>query len=104
MRKLFIPILSLSLFLFACDTAKESTQSDTTQTMQEEANPAAEGFDMAGSDKEAIAIADEVMEAMGGRKAYDNTRFISWNFFGARKHIWDKQTGDVRIETPRSGE
>ncbi|MEM8891728.1 MAG: hypothetical protein AAGD28_27360 [Bacteroidota bacterium] len=104
MRKLFIPILSLSLFLFACDTAKESTQSDTTQTMQEEANPAAEGFDMAGSDKEAIAIADEVMEAMGGRKAYDNTRFISWNFFGARKHIWDKQTGDVRIENPRSGE
>ncbi len=47
------------------------------------ANPAADGFDMAGSDPKAVEIADQVMQAMGGRKAWDNTHYISWNFFGA---------------------
>ncbi|HMP29821.1 MAG TPA: hypothetical protein PKD85_09480 [Saprospiraceae bacterium] len=61
-------------------------------------NPAAQGFDTANSDAKAIALADDVMKAMGGRKAWDRTRFITWNFFGARKHIWDKKTGNVRIE------
>lgn len=61
-------------------------------------NPAAEGFDAEGSDPEAIALADEVMRSMGGRKAWDETRFLSWDFLGSRKLLWDKQTGDVRIE------
>lgn len=61
-------------------------------------NPPAEGFDVDGSDRAAIAIADEAMEAMGGRAAYDNTRYLSWNFFGSRKHVWDKLTGDIYIK------
>ncbi len=61
-------------------------------------NPAADGFDAAGSDARAIKIADEVMAAMGGRKAWDNTHLISWNFFGARHLIWDKWTGNVRVD------
>ncbi len=64
-------------------------------------NPAAEGFDAINSDAKAIEIADNVMEAMGGRKAWDKTRYITWNFFGSRKHIWDKWTGNVRIENTR---
>ncbi|NQZ75598.1 MAG: hypothetical protein HRT61_05720 [Ekhidna sp.] len=40
------------------------------------------------------------MTAMGGRQAWDNTRFIKWSFFGRRNHTWDKWTGDVRIESP----
>lgn len=72
--------------------------------MKLETNPAAEGFDMAGSDKQAIEIADEVMEAMGGRANYDATRYLSWNFFGSRTHIWDKHSGDVRIENKKNGE
>lgn len=53
--------LTLTLFLFSCG--------ETSQTTQEEpyGNPAAEGFNEAESDAKAIAIADEVMEAMGGR-------------------------------------
>jgi len=39
------------------------------------------------------------MAAMGGRENWDNTRFISWNFFGRRNLVWDKQQGDVRIES-----
>ena len=36
-------------------------------------NPPEEGFNAAGSDPKAIAIADKTMTAMGGREAWDNT-------------------------------
>ncbi len=63
-----------------------------------EPNPAAPGFDAAGSDPEAVAIADRVMTALGGRAAWDETRFLTWNFFGRRRHVWDKATGALRLE------
>ena len=50
------------------------------------------------SDPKAIEIADKVMEAMGGKKAWDETRHITWNFFGTRVLTWDKWTGNVRID------
>lgn len=62
------------------------------------ANPPAPGFDQRHSDPRAIAIADEVMTAQGGRRAWDATRVIRWTFFGRRTLSWDKWTGDVRIE------
>jgi hypothetical protein len=62
-------------------------------------NPPAPGFDLEGSDAKAIEIADDVMAALGGRAAWDSTRHLRWRFFGRRLHVWDKQTGDVRIET-----
>lgn len=65
------------------------------------ANPPANGFDMAGSDPKAVELADEVMQAMGGRKAWDNTHYIAWNFFGFRKLVWDKWSGDVRVDNVR---
>jgi hypothetical protein len=43
-----------------------------------------------------------VMLAMGGRAAWDATRYIQWTFFGARNHWWDKHTGNIRIEAPAS--
>ena len=91
----FILLLAIALFSFACE------QKTNTENVVQELNPAAEGFDDKNSDLKAIAIADEVMEAMGGRKAYDETRYLSWNFFGSRKHWWDKETGDIRIESQR---
>lgn len=63
-----------------------------------ENNSPAPGFNAAGSDAKAIAIADEVMLAMGGRKAWDDTHYISWNFFGRRNLWWDKETGMCIIE------
>ncbi|WP_420388561.1 hypothetical protein [Roseivirga sp.] len=82
----------LAIFLVSCG--------ETTNNEAEEVygNPPAEGFNLEGSDAKAMAIADEVMEAMGGRKAWDNTRHIAWNFFGARDLVWDKWTGDVRVD------
>ncbi len=61
-------------------------------------NPAAEGFNLDGSDAKAIEVADSVMEKMGGREAWDKTRYLSWNFFGRRTHLWDKWTGAVRFQ------
>lgn len=65
-------------------------------------NPAAEGFDATGSDAKAIQIADEAMTAMGGRQNWDQARYLAWNFFGARKLVWDKWTGDVRVDNLRN--
>ena len=64
-------------------------------------NPSAPGFNLYDSDVKAVKIADEVMVAMGGRKAWDDTRHLSWSFFGRRHLIWDKKTGQVRIDSPR---
>ena len=65
-------------------------------------NPPAPGFDAADSDAKAIEIADRVMEAMGGRKAWDDTRYIAWKFFApppaGRTHVWDKWTGNLRFQ------
>lgn len=66
-------------------------------------NPAAPGFDEAGSDLQAIRVADMVMEKLGGRAAWDATRHLSWNFFGQRRHFWDKRSGRIRIEGTQRG-
>lgn len=60
-------------------------------------NPPAPGFDEAGSDADAIRIADGVMAAMGGREHWDDVRTIGWTIFG-RTHTWNKWTGDYRLE------
>ena len=61
--------------------------------------PAPPGAAPAAADARASAVADEVMQALGGRAAWDNTRYVRWLFFGRRLHYWDKWTGDVRIES-----
>ena len=88
------PVVLLSglfILLWACQSP--------THNAPATGNPPAPGFNLNGSDKKAIAIADEVMEAMGGRKNWDDTRYLTWNFFNVRKHYWDKHTGNIRIES-----
>ena len=84
------PILSLIFILLF-------TSCQQTSDPKEE-NAAMPGFNSAGSDARAIQIADEVMKAQGGRKNWDDTHFITWNFFGARKLLWDKFSGNVRVD------
>ena len=61
-------------------------------------NPAAAGFDHAGSDSSAVVLADQVMMRLGGYQNWDNTRYVTWRFFGNRLHVWDKWTGRIRFE------
>ena len=49
-------------------------------------------------DSRADELADKVMASMGGKENYDNTRFLTWRFFGRRFHVWDKWTGNIRVE------
>jgi len=53
---------------------------------------------MAASDPEAVALARQVLEKMGGQEAWESTRYLSWHFFGRRFHVWDKRSGNIRIE------
>ncbi|WP_084523912.1 hypothetical protein [Adhaeribacter aquaticus] len=77
------------LFVFQLCKPKENADID---------NPPMEGFNAAGSDAKAILLADSVMAAQGGRQNWDATRYIAWNFFNNRQLLWDKFTGDVRVE------
>ena len=54
--------------------------------------------EMGVADEKSAEIAEAVMERMGGQEAWEASRYITWNFFGSRRHLWDKHTGDVRIE------
>ena len=92
--KLIVSVLVLVLMLSNCSEKK-------VQEVEPDNNPAAEGFNMSASDPEAVEIADRVMLAMGGRKNWDNTHYVCWEFFGRRHLIWDKWSGDVRIESFR---
>ncbi len=58
----------------------------------------AQEFNEKGSDPQAIKIANAVMQANGGKKNWEATHFLAWNFFGNRRLIWDKYSGNVRIE------
>ncbi len=87
----FVVKVSMLFVLLTFQMCNLSEQDET-------ANPPMEGFDMAGSDTLAVQLADSVMLAQGGRKNWDDTRYLSWNFFGSRKLYWDKHTGDVRVE------
>jgi len=80
-------LLLLATVLASCEMNKQAL------------NPPAEGFDMANSDPKAVELADSIMVAMGGRRNWDRTRYISWNFFGARDLTWDKKDNKVRIES-----
>jgi hypothetical protein len=70
-----------------------------TARRQASLNPPAPGFNLAGSDAKAIAIADEVMEKLGGRENWGKTRYLTWRHFGRRLHVWDKWTGEARVES-----
>ncbi len=62
------------------------------------AYPAAEGFDAAGSDAAAVAVADRVMREMGGYENWKNARYFAWSFFGGQYQVWDKYSGDFHWE------
>jgi len=83
-------LVCMTIFLLSCESNRS--------TVIELSNPPAEGFNLVDSDKKAIALADSVMLALGGRKAWDATEYLKWNFFGSRRHYWNKHTGDIVIE------
>ncbi len=103
--------LTLLAGMASCVIAHPSLAQETTATSPpinqptsrpatDDPKPPAEGIKPDASDPAAVALADLTMKAMGGRRAWDETRYIAWNFFfGSRRHIWDKHTGNLRIDS-----
>lgn len=57
------------------------------------------------ADTRAVEVAHRMLDALGGQEAWDATRYVSFDFFGRRQHLWDKHTGRHRIEgTTEEGE
>ena len=58
------------------------------------------------SDPKAVAVADQVMETLGGKEAWQATRFLRFDFavdregktLMRRAHTWDRRTGRYRVE------
>lgn len=92
-------VRSCALLLLAFLVACSNPPAQEAPSLADQ-NPPATGFDLAGSDSLAMAIADEVMAAMGGRSAWDSTRYVGWTFLSGRKLLWDKHQHRVRIEFP----
>jgi hypothetical protein len=84
----------LSITIFACQ------QTEKTEDKQKTKKEDSLSFNPEKSDVLAVELADKVIEAHGGIESWNNTRYISWNFLGARDLIWDKYTGNVRIDFP----
>ena len=59
----------------------------------------------ADSDPAALALADDVMKALGGREAWDETKYVSFDFVASRNDTvvsrrslaWDKATDRVHL-------
>ena len=54
-----------------------------------------------GSDARAVAIAESVLDKMGGKDAWDRAGVVRWDFMGRRRHWWNLRTGDIRIEADK---
>jgi hypothetical protein len=49
-------------------------------------------------DPKAQEVAHRLLDTLGGREAWEETRFLDFHFFGRRHHVWDKHTGRHRVE------
>ena len=92
-----LALASVCAVLLVCAPAQAQKQKSKTKGATA-SYPAAEGFDAAGSDAKAVAIADRVMREMGGYDAWKKARYFAWSFFGGQYQVWDKYTGDFHWE------
>ena len=99
LTRLFRAVLPVLVgFLLLATPAHAQKQKTKLKGGAKASYPAAEGFDAAGSDPKAVAIADRVMREMGGYENWKNARYFAWSFFGNQYQIWDKYTGDFHWE------
>ena len=50
------------------------------------------------ADDRARELAESVVANLGGWEAWNSMRYLAWSFFGGRRHVWDKATGDWRLD------
>lgn len=88
-------LLLLVVIGTSCTPGNEKETQEPAATDQQQESEAT--FKPQNSPPKALALADSVIQAMGGQQAWQNTRYLKWNFFGKRELLWDKQTDRVKI-------
>jgi hypothetical protein len=66
----------------------------------------AEGFDASLSDPRAVQLADTILASMGGKDAWESTRYLRFDMISEKDgaqtlltdQYWDKHTGRLRLE------
>jgi hypothetical protein len=53
----------------------------------------------ATGDSLALALAQRVEDAVGGKENWDQVKYLSFNFFGSRFWYWDKHKNRYRVES-----
>ncbi len=91
MKRLIKFVFCTVVFLSACNTPKKFVYKVVANTPEA-------GFDAQNSDAAAVALADSIENAHGGRYAWNKTRYIKWSYSGQRDLIWDKTGEKVRID------
>ncbi len=94
-RTTALPALATALLLALVPGADASSQEPATPA------DAAQGPGHAGDSTipdPAQVLADRVEAALGGREAWEKTRFLSFGFAERRMHWWDRYTGRHRLE------
>jgi hypothetical protein len=81
--------VSLTLLLGCSACSKSSSSSPNSVHHLEE-----------DSHRRAVAIAEHVVAACGGRAAWASTRCIGWTDRLGLRHLWDRQTSDYRCDYP----
>lgn len=89
----------LRLLLLAIVVSVGCQKEESPATNEAMPKPDASSAPPAVADEQAVAVAERVMRALGGEKAWQSTRFVSWHFFETRRHYWDRKTEDIRIES-----
>lgn len=90
-----LPLAAAVLAALACGKGGDAPAAPAAPVPSD---PAAHVHVSPDSDPRAIEIAQATVAKMGGWDNWDHTRYISYNFFGGRRHYWDRYTGDIRIE------
>ncbi|HTQ79134.1 MAG TPA: hypothetical protein VMM92_04000 [Thermoanaerobaculia bacterium] len=80
------PLLTLAALLLAALPVRPARAADPPSP------------DTAQSEEKAHAVAHQMLQALGGKAAWDNTHYLRFTFAGARTHVWDKWTGQHRVE------
>ena len=77
----------------------QSEQKGASETAASRDSKPAVSKERGTADERSARIADKVMDALGGERAWNDTRYVSWKFMGVRQYYWDRWTGDIRIES-----
>lgn len=91
----YLKLLSLVLFILCLTNCNHQKKEETVA----EKKYTVEDFKRPGSDDKAIKIALDVVDSMGGFKNFNKIHYLTWVFFDARRWVWNRFNGDVRMQS-----